>query len=413
MSQREAIVLALASVVSKGDFKVPAYPAVALRLQKLLASDRYSTAEVTKVIAADAALAATVLAAANSALTGVGPAVTNLNDAINRLGARSVGAIAVASGVSSAAVTAGVLLDVKFRVWRRTMIGALACQRLAPARRLAPEEAFLSGLLHGFGRSIAVASIEQLLRTEKSPAALSVEEWLAIAEEQRAPLARALSSAWKLPQAIAEAIDERARGASPLNDLVIDADAIAAEVEAGRTPVAICPAETRQVEELLASLPASLEAFASPASAASKVTTSAHAAVTKPDHALVGELRRAAVPVADRRAKTASTLTCLAIGATGIELESSKRFQECAVVRLAVGEGDSELEPWFTVVLCVPEGSRHRVEFQLFSPPRDVRERWLTLYESLEPDDKTSTLQRVVTAGEAPVPSTSAGGSRS
>jgi hypothetical protein len=143
------------------------------------------------------------------------------------------------------------------------------------------------------------------------------------------------------------------------------------------------------------------------------VTTSAHAAVTKPDHALAGELRRATLPVADRRAKTASTLTCLAIGPTGIELESSKRFQECAVVRLVVGEGDRDFEPWFTVVLCVPEGSRQRVEFQLFSPPREVREKWLALYESLEPDAKTSTLQRVVTADEAPVPATSAGGSRS
>jgi HD-like signal output (HDOD) protein len=411
MSQREAIVLALASVVSKGDFKVPAYPAVALRLQKMLAGDRYSTTDLSKVIAADAALAATVLAAANSALTGAGPAVTNLNDAISRLGARSVGAIAVASGVSAAAVTAGVLLDVKFRVWRRTMIGALACQSLAPARGLAPEDAFLSGLLHGFGRSIAVAAIEQLLRAQNSPIALSAEEWLGVAEEQRAPLARALSSAWKLPPAIADAIDDKARGASPLNDLVIDADAIAGEVEAGRTPVSVCPAESRHVDELLASLPVSLDAFSSAAGAASKVTTSASAAVTKPDHALEGELRRAMLPVADRRAKTASTLTCLAVGPAGIELESSKRFQECAVVRLAIGEAQSDLEPWFTVVLCVAEGARYRAEFQLFSPPRDVRERWLALYESLDNDAKTSTLQRVV--GEAPASPASAGGIRS
>ena len=372
----------------------------------------WSLGIVAALLHAEPALADTgsIRAAANSALTGAGPAVTNLNDAINRLGARSVGAIAVASGVSSAAVTAGMLLDVKFRVWRRTMIAALACQRLAPARGLPSDEAFLSGLLHGFGRSIAVASIEQLLRTQKSAMALSAEGWLSIAEEQRAPLARALSSAWKLPQVIAEAIDEKARGASALNDLVIDADLIAAELEAGRTPVANCPAESRHVDELLASLPASLDAFSSAAGAASKVTTSAHTAVAKPDHALPGELRRAALPVADRRAKMASTLTCLAIGPTGIELESSKRFQECAVVRLAVGEAETEFEPWFTVVLCVPEGSRHRVEFQLFSPPRDVRERWLALHEALEGDAKTSTSHRIVTPGEPPA---SAGGVRS
>ena len=59
---------ALTDVVSRGDFVVPPYPAVAMRLQRLLAREGYGVGEVADVIAADAALAATVLAAANSAL---------------------------------------------------------------------------------------------------------------------------------------------------------------------------------------------------------------------------------------------------------------------------------------------------------------------------------------------------------
>ena len=67
MSNTEAMQRALTDVVSRGDFVVPPYPAVALRLQRLLAREGYGVAEVAEVLAADAALATTVLAAANSA----------------------------------------------------------------------------------------------------------------------------------------------------------------------------------------------------------------------------------------------------------------------------------------------------------------------------------------------------------
>ena len=131
MSNTEAMQRALTDVVSRGDFTVPPYPAVALRLQRLLARDGYGVGEVADVIAADAALAATVLAAANSAQLGAASPITSLSRAVNRLGARTVGSIAIASGVSAVAVTTGVLLDVRFRVWRRGMTCALACQKLA------------------------------------------------------------------------------------------------------------------------------------------------------------------------------------------------------------------------------------------------------------------------------------------
>ena len=104
MSTREALIRALAVVVSQGDFKVPPYPAIALRLQRMLADERSSLNDLAKVVAADPALAATVLAAANAAVGASAP-ITKLDRAVARLGARTVGAIAMASGVSAAAVS--------------------------------------------------------------------------------------------------------------------------------------------------------------------------------------------------------------------------------------------------------------------------------------------------------------------
>ena len=64
MSNTEAMQRALTDVVSRGDFIVPPYPAVAMRLQRLLAKDGYGVGDVADIVSADAALATTVLAAA-------------------------------------------------------------------------------------------------------------------------------------------------------------------------------------------------------------------------------------------------------------------------------------------------------------------------------------------------------------
>src|SRR5688572_25609012 len=117
MSNTEAMQRALTDVVSRGDFTVPPYPAVAMRLQRLLSREGYGVGEVADIVAADAALATTVLAAANSALLSAASPITSVSRAVNRLGARTVGSIAMASGVGAAAMSTGVLFDVKFRVW--------------------------------------------------------------------------------------------------------------------------------------------------------------------------------------------------------------------------------------------------------------------------------------------------------
>lgn len=382
MGNSEAMQRALTEVVSRGDFVVPPYPAVAMRLQRVLARDGYGVGEVADVIAADAALAATVLAAANSALLGATSPITSLSRAVNRLGARTVGAIAIASGVGAVTVTTGVLLDVKSRVWRRCMTCALACQKLGGARGIASEDAFLAGLLHGFGRSIAVASLEQLLKTHQPPRPLTVQEWLNIAEQQRAALAQAVAQNWQLPPSIAEAIGASAPSQSPLHDLVAYGDRIAADLDAGRIPQAQQPAEIRLIDELIAGLPGALEAFAPPAPMPTTKPMPPGPALQKPEHALEGELRQKALKVVDRRAKGAAELLCLSLGPSGLEVESNKPFQESAMVRVQIGGPEASFEPWMSVALCVPSGARFRVELELFSPTRETRDRWRTFYDA-------------------------------
>ena len=370
-----ALGTALGEVVARGDFQVPPYPAVALRLQRILARPNYALAEVAETIAADPALAARVLGVVNSPLYRAADDITSLPRAVNRLGARVVSAIAVAAGIGTNAMQAGALFDVKYRVWRRSITCALACQKLAPLRSLDPNEAFLTGLIHGFGRSVAIAAIEQLLAAKRSVTPLELMQWLSVADEQRGTLALAVATRWQLPPVILEAL--RADSAHPMGALVAEGERIAAGLESSWRPEAASPAEARALDELIAGLPAALDALASVPPATPGRPASAVAPV---EHALAGERRSCSLKLSDCRKKGAATLSPLAITPTGIEATSSLQLQEGSMVRLALAEDAERLETWFNVLLCVPAAPACRIEAELFSPPREIKERWLAIF---------------------------------
>lgn len=380
MSNIEAMRRALTEVVSKGDFIVPPYPAIAMRLQRVLARDGYTIAEVADVVATDSALAATVLAAANSALLAGAAPITSLGRAVNRLGARTVGTIALASGVGALALSGGILQDVKYRVWRRAVTCALGCQKLSLALQLEPEEAFLVGLLHGFGRSVAITALERVLKKHQPPRPLTAAEWLNIAEQHRAALAGAVAQGWQLPPVIAQAVAPGATpGASPLADLVLYADQVAMELDANRKPKPRSAEEAPLLEELVTSLPATLEALAPQTSGRLAPPSPL---VVKPERALSGDLRPKALVVEDLRSKGAAELKTLAVTVSGLQVESSRPFQESSMVRLAIRDGEPPWEVWFNVALCAATGARYKVELELFSPTRETRERWRALFEA-------------------------------
>ncbi len=120
--------------IKRRDFVVPAYPAAAFRLRRLMASDNYGVPQISEAVSSDPALAATVLRLANSPLYRPnGPPITALCRAIHRIGVRSLSTIATASGVGAQACARSPLLDLKYAVWRRAVTCALICQKLGPA----------------------------------------------------------------------------------------------------------------------------------------------------------------------------------------------------------------------------------------------------------------------------------------
>ena len=201
-----SLISGLEELISRGDFVVPPYPAAALRLRRLVNSQNFGLSDVAEAAASDPALAATLLRIANAAnYRGTGPAITNLARAVQRLGAKSVASLALTAGISSAALDQGPLVDVKYRVWRRSVTCALCAQKLATLRGIDPEEAFLGGLLYGFGRSVAVGCLERVIPSA-SMQARPLLDWLAAVEPHRHVLAKRVAQTWQLPLELMEAL---------------------------------------------------------------------------------------------------------------------------------------------------------------------------------------------------------------
>lgn len=377
-----ALLPAFTDAIARRDFAVPAYPATALKLRRLIASDRYGMPQLTEIVASDPALAATVLSLANSALyRPEGAPITALGRAVHRIGVRSLATIATAAGVGAQACARGPLVDLKFLVWRRAVICALISQKLAPGRSLDPEEAFLGGLLHGFGRTVAVACLEKLLGTNAPPRPLTQAEWLALVDEHRAALAKAVAERWELPTELAQAIGADSESSSGLGQLLALAEELAQAVEANKdfTSARLGDHEKPLLRELCALLPTAIAALVE---APDNNRPPPPSAIAKPPTALKGEVREVSLNVSDVRARPGTSLKAIAISQDGLRLISNRPFQEGCLVHIAVARADKPLSVWANVVLCAPESANFRVEVQLFTPSRELRAEWLPLFES-------------------------------
>jgi HD-like signal output (HDOD) protein len=383
----------LDEIVERGELVVPPYPAAAMRLRSLIESDKFGLSQIADAASADAALATALLRIANSPVyRGDGPPYTTLLRAVNRLGARAVSSLALAAGVGTAATAPGPLADVKYRVWRRSITCALAAQRFGPARGIDAELAFLTGLLHGFGRSVAVACIEKLLG--KSSETHTLSEWLELVEQHRARLAERVARLWQLPPTIAATMSIDGNTGSPGAELVAFADRIAGGLERGANGAELArelgldATSSNQVERFIAHLPGALEAFIQPVDVPKKARVSN--AVAKPDSMLPGDLHALDTPVIDLRKGTPEPLESIGIVPLGLLLKSNKPLQESSVIRLGIQTKPTPIEAWFNVVLCVPEAQRFRIELIAFAASSDLRERMGQLWAGATPLGRSS-----------------------
>ena len=147
----------LAGELSDGKVDLPSFPEVAVRVRRILSDPKSSVDQVVRVVGSEPALAARLLRIANSAsLNRSGKAVTDLRTAINRIGYNMVRSASISFAMAQIRKSnklAGLEHHLQ-ELWQREHARSPhspSCWR-APAPRVNPDEAMLTGMMHGIGK---------------------------------------------------------------------------------------------------------------------------------------------------------------------------------------------------------------------------------------------------------------------
>lgn len=180
-------------------------PTLALRILNLVATPDCEISELARTVAADPALAAGLLNVANSAYYRGVDEVETVRDAVTRLGLEEVGRVAGALSAKS-------LFNPRLRqeqaafgprfvtLYRRAVTVALAAAALAMRTRARSDRAYLGGMLHDVGRTVALRSVA-LLHLDRQPVpGLGDPRLERVLDRVHVELGGELHQEWRLPQ---------------------------------------------------------------------------------------------------------------------------------------------------------------------------------------------------------------------
>lgn len=206
----------LSSLIAQRAVRVPPYPEVAVRIQGLLDSPKFSLAEISKLVSSDGALAIRVLGLANSSVYRplAGP-LHSVDAAVGRLGASQVAQSALSAALADGCCKDGPLLHFRFVAWRRSLTAAFITQELAALRGVKPGEAFLSGLLRDYGISVGYANLEVAIRRGLIADDLPAAAYREAVEGLQRELGRVVAARWQLPERYRAALEDVGAGSDP------------------------------------------------------------------------------------------------------------------------------------------------------------------------------------------------------
>ena len=145
----------LAAELSSGTVDLPCFPDVVIRIRNALADPKNTTERTVTIVGAEPRLTARLLQTANSAaFNQSGKQINELKTAITRLGHQLVQSAAMAFAVQQMKNEHSLRSIAKplTELWKQSITVASICQVLARRTKVSPDEAFLTGLLHGIGR---------------------------------------------------------------------------------------------------------------------------------------------------------------------------------------------------------------------------------------------------------------------
>jgi HD-like signal output (HDOD) protein len=214
----------LAEELSQGHVDLPSFPEIALQVRRILSDPNTTAEQVVRVVGSEPALAARLLRIANSAsMNRSGKSLTDLRTAIARIGHNMVRSASISFSMNQIrkANKLESLAPYLNDLWERsTYVAAYAYVLARTCTRVNPDEAMLTGMMHGLGK------LYILTRATGHPELFVSENALSeIINDWHMSIGKAILENWKFSEAMARAVgqDDFARtdpGEPDLTDVV-------------------------------------------------------------------------------------------------------------------------------------------------------------------------------------------------
>jgi HD-like signal output (HDOD) protein len=229
----------LAADLARGPVDLPCFPNVVIRIRDALRDPNTSPEETVKLVGAEPRLAARLIQTANSvAFNPAGTPVTELRTAITRLGHKLVEGAAMSFAVQQMKdePTLRSISKELTALWNKSLGVASISQVVARRTKVRPEEAFLTGLLHGIGHLYIMA------RAAGEPGALRLDlECAKTIASWHPSIGKAVLENWRVGEAMAMSVgdqldyDRKSRREPDLTDILIISVVLAEALE--KTPM--------------------------------------------------------------------------------------------------------------------------------------------------------------------------------
>lgn len=198
-------VRSLAAELSNGKIDLPSFPEIAVRVRRVLSDPESSIEQVVRVVGSEPALSARLMRVANSSsFNRSGRPLTDLRTAINRIGYNMVRSAAIAFAMSQMRRNNRIeqLAPRMNALWERsTLVAAFAYVLARTCAPVNPDEAMLTGMLHGIGK------LYIMTRAAHHPALFTDDAVLdAIIDDWHAAVGQAILENWDFADVMSQAV---------------------------------------------------------------------------------------------------------------------------------------------------------------------------------------------------------------
>jgi putative nucleotidyltransferase with HDIG domain len=238
---RGSLAARLEREIREGRVELPVLPRAAVEVQELIARDA-DLPSIVRAIEREPTVAAALVKYANAAVYAGLRDVTDLQQAVARLGLNQVRETVVSLS-AKAAFKADSPAQAKCyaTIWKHSLTTAVAARRLAEFVSAPKETAFLAGLLHDIGRICVLRGITTLRKRDPKGFVLPDNTISEFTDALHCPMGEVLCEAWNIPAELSDAIkrhhDQNLTEPKDLLPAVVQvADLMAAKIGASLHP---------------------------------------------------------------------------------------------------------------------------------------------------------------------------------